>query len=92
MKANLGEKLQYTIMFDTIENCIIVGYNSFSVYSNCLLVGDELVARCEGDFQVGDTLFGKPLPDELEMALQDYGDCIQETLKIILSEFYARVR
>lgn len=72
-------------------NNVIIGYNSYTTHNNCCLIGDELVGRYDGDLQVGDTLFGKPLSDELECAFQEYGDCLKEMMEIIFFEMVERL-
>ena len=52
-----------------MKNTIILGHYSTSRYSNVILLGDNLCARFDGDIQVGETVAGEVIPDELRRSV-----------------------
>lgn len=60
-----------------MENSVIIGKDTFSEHENVCLIGDNLVARWEGDIQIGTILWDEPLPEELKFAFKDYGPLLR---------------
>lgn len=68
----MSEVLKQRGPSSTGQDNLVVGYNTHASHDRCVVFGDECCSSKDDDIVVGDTIFGQPIPDDVQDMVREH--------------------